>query len=230
MRPKPLLALASIFSIMLTLLFLGSFFFAYTEQTVYSASTEYVFSIEYHDDDTTYSSFISMWTDLNSWENQSNQKTLYYHYHADSTTIGIWPITAHETTGIIETSAKIWLHPPRSGHLEILEYFPFPEIKKATNKKRFYRYFIGNCDFLNKWVWLKYRMVLSDAMEKIYWGQKNIPVKTLQGKARTKEGEWSVLYYYNEQMGFVYWHYNYCDKIIIKLKLEKIIPHDLNSF
>lgn len=215
---------------MFTPLFICSIFLAYAERPVYSASTEYVFSVEYHDNDTTYSSFISMWTDSNSWDVQSNQKTLYYHFHRDSTTVGTWPIIAHETTGVIESSSEIWLHPPRDGRLSLLEYFPFPEIKKKNYKNRYNRYFIGNCDFIKRWIWLKYKMNISTNPVIFSWDNHYVPVRILRGKAKSKEGEWNVEYYYNDQLGFVYWYYNFRGDIIVSLILKRIIHHDSNSF
>jgi hypothetical protein len=38
-------------------------------------------------------------------------------------------IEAESTTGLLNTNERFWLHPPRIGPLEILEAFPFPDVR-----------------------------------------------------------------------------------------------------
>ena len=185
-------------------------------QTIYSPQKEFVFSAIYLSDSHIDTCYISMWTTNNHWEFDTKQRELCYAYHENSDNlIEKWPYQTCETTGLIEDSKIIWLHPPRSEEFSILEYFPFPEINFPIKcSKKYKRAFLGHIDFLEKSGYIRYKMCIHCDGDK----------SEIIGNAHNRLGDWNVQYIFDNQCGFTKMEYHY-NNIIIKLELVDIIEH-----
>ena len=192
-------------------------------QNIYTPHKEYIYEAKTMIDGKEEVRYISMWATDDVWKMDSTQRQLFYAYHKhcnkDSLTTA-WPYSDNvESTGIIETENRIWLHPPRWNNLEILEYFPFPEINKnALCGDKYKRMFLGSVDFLGRWMFLRYKMTA----ERI--GNKTI----IQGKAKSRRGEWVEMIIYDKEKGFTEMEFTTPVGRTIKLKLIDIIEHKNN--
>ena len=189
-------------------------------QNIYTPYKEYIYEAKTMIDGKEEVRYISMWATDDVWKMDSTQRQLFYAYHKhcnkDSLTTA-WPYSDNvESTGIIETENRIWLHPPRWNNLEILEYFPFPEINKnALCGDKYKRMFLGSVDFLGRWMFLRYKMTA----ERI--GNKTI----IQGKAKSRRGEWVEMITYDSEKGFTEMFFSAPGKIEIRLMLLEIWNH-----
>ncbi len=112
-------------------------------------------------------------------------------------------------TGIIEDSSQIYMHPPRSGYFEILEFFPFPKVyfplsigkswsSKLSVPNHFFKY--SNIENKAQVVLNSYRVT-----EKIF-------IETSDGKkecwkidavSQSDIGENKASFYYSTTIGFI---------------------------
>ena len=189
-------------------------------QNIYTPMKEFLFEVQTTVGNEKEVQYISMWATDAVWEADSTQRQLFYAYHKhcnnDSLTTA-WPYRVNvESTGIIETEDRIWLHPPRWNNLEILEYFPFPEINKnALCGDKYKRMFLGNVDFLGRWMFLRYKMTV----ERI--GNKTI----IQGKAKSRRGEWVEMITYDSEKGFTEMYFSAPGDIEIRFALLDVRNH-----
>ena len=189
-------------------------------QNIYTPMKEFLFEVQTTVGNEKEVQYISMWATDKPWEADSSQHELFYAYHKHYNKDGLttaWPYNGNvESTGIIETENRIWLHPPRWNNLEILEYFPFPEINKnALCGDKYKRMFLGSVDFLDRWMFLRYKMTVETIGNKII----------IQGKAKSRRGEWLEMITYEKEKGFVYMEFISPVDRTIKLKLVNIIEH-----
>lgn len=189
-------------------------------QNIYTPHKEYIYEAKTMIDGKEEVRYISMWATDDVWKMDSTQRQLFYAYHKhcnkDSLTTA-WPYSDNvESTGIIETENRIWLHPPRWEKLSVLEYFPFPEIDKNTLcGDKYKRMFLGYDDFIEKWMWLRYKMTIECNDNAIF----------IRGRAKNKQGEWLEMLIYEKEKGFVYMEFISPVDRTIKLKLVNIIEH-----
>lgn len=189
-------------------------------QNIYTPYKEYIYETKTVIDGKEEVQYISMWATDAAWEADSSQRELFYAYHKHYNKDGLttaWPYNGNvESTGIIETENRIWLHPPRWNNLEILEYFPFPEINKnALCGDKYKRMFLGSVDFLDRWMFLRYKMTVETIGNKII----------IQGKAKSRRGEWLEMITYEKEKGFVYMEFISPVDRTIKLRLIDIIEY-----
>ena len=189
-------------------------------QNIYTPYKEYIYEAKTLIAGKEEVQYISMWATDDVWEMDSTQRQLFYAYHKhcnkDRLTTA-WPYSDNvESTGIIETENRIWLHPPRWEKLSVLEYFPFPEIDKNTLcGDKYKRMFLGYDDFIEKWMWLRYKMTIECNDNAIF----------IRGRAKNKQGEWLEMLIYEKEKGFVYMEFISPVDRTIKLKLVNIIEH-----
>ena len=189
-------------------------------QNIYTPYKEYIYEAKTMIDGKEEVRYISMWATDDVWKMDSTQRQLFYAYHKhcnkDSLTTA-WPYSDNvESTGIIETENRIWLHPPRWNNLEILEYFPFPEINKnALCGDKYKRMFLGSVDFLGRWMFLRYKMEVEKIENKII----------IHGKAKTRRDEWTEMITYDSEKGFTEMFFSAPGKIEIRLMLLEIWNH-----
>ncbi len=79
------------------------------------------------------------------------------------------------STGIIENSNRIWMHPPRLGKFKILEYSPFPEIKFPTYVGKSW---IWELTPGSNWINLKYDVDSTDVLIYNYTITNKVAIKT----------------------------------------------------
>ena len=139
-----------------------------------------------------------------------------------------------ETTQVLDQGNYIWLHPPRWEYLPprnkdltlrscydgLTQYFPFPEISlpiKKIGKKHPHGYFSINDPICNCNIFVKYQISISGYTQYKYQN-KLITVSRIDGNAKSKKiGNYSFLYLFNEEFGFVYWKYNCNDIVFLEL-------------
>lgn len=194
-------------------------------QNVYRPYREFVYKVTISSRDSEQVSYLSMWTTGNTWAYDTSQKELFYayhnHYNKDSLAAA-WPYQENvESTGMIENERKIWLHPPRSGMFSMLEYFPFPELKRqAKCGSKYRRSFLGHIDFLGKTVFLSYKMKANcDEVDDLV---------IVSGVAKHKSEHWQTLAVWDEKR-CLFWYG--CEivpntQIGIYFLLEDIVEHN----
>lgn len=185
-------------------------------QTIYTPQKEFIFFVKYQSETDNDSCYISMWATEKTWEFDSKQHELVYAYHNVSDgLVEKWPYQTSEITGIIENQKTIWMHPPRSEKLSILEYFPFPEIEFPIKcGKKYNRSFIGNIDFLEQFGVIRYKMRINCD------GDNTI----VSGHTKNRFGNWTVQYTYNNQNGFTNMKFSF-NNIQISFDLVEVIEH-----
>lgn len=189
-------------------------------QNIYTPYKEYIYEAKTMIDGKEEVQYISMWATDKPWEADSSQHELFYAYHGHCSSDYLaaqWPYADDvEATGLIETDAYVWLHPPRWRKLSVLEYFPFPELTKdIVSESKYTRMFIGSVDFLDKWMFLRYKMTA----ERI--GNKTI----IQGKAKTRRGEWTEVITYDSEKGFTEMYFSAPGDIEIRFALLDVRNH-----
>ena len=209
MKKTILLSLLSLFTVLVV-----------EAQSVYTPMKEFLFEVQTTVGNEKEVQYISMWATDKPWEADSSQHELFYAYHGHCSSDYLaaqWPYTDDvEATGMIETDAYVWLHPPRWRKLSVLEYFPFPELTKdIVSESKYTRMFIGSVDFLDKWMFLRYKMEVEKIENKII----------IHGKAKSRRGEWAETLIYEKEKGFVYMEFISPVDRTIKLKLVNIIEH-----
>ncbi len=134
-----------------------------------------------------------------------------------------WQSEYHE--GAIENEVRVWMHPLRENQYDLTEIAPFPEVRfpLVVNKKwegklwiyKAFGSFEGTVDY-------EYR--IADIVSKSYgFGIYKCWQITATGK-HSKLGESTVVYYFNEELGFTEMHYSFYNKqkiIIVLLELTK---------
>ncbi|MBO7227652.1 MAG: hypothetical protein J6V33_08725, partial [Bacteroidales bacterium] len=163
-------------------------------QNIYTPMKEFLFEVQTTVGNEKEVQYISMWATDKPWEADSSQHELFYAYngHCSSDYLAAqWPYADDvEATGMIETDGYVWLHPPRWRKLSVLEYFPFPELTKdIVSESKYTRMFIGSVDFLDKWMFLRYKMEVEKIENKII----------IHGKAKTRRGEWTEVITYDSE-------------------------------
>jgi hypothetical protein len=124
-----------------------------------------------------------------------------------------------ETTTVLERNKSIWLHPPRSRYHQLAQYFPFPEISfpVRVGKKYTSPYISFNDPLCHCTLGLNFHMQISSYTQYLYQNRL-IGAYRINGYANSKHGYFSVLYLFNEELGFVKWVYRK-DNILLELNL-----------
>ena len=193
-------------------------------QNVYWPYREFVYSVTVRCGDSVHASYLSMWTTDSVFGDDALQRQLFYAYHDKYNKDSLaaeWPYKDRvECTGIIENDKKVWIHPPRSGEFAMLEYFPFPELQfPAKCKHKYRRSFLGHVDFLGKFKYLRYMMVIKCIYNNNSW--------VVYGEHNGKSGQWFEELLYEEDVGFSYMSFfnNYPNGKGIVLDLIDTIEH-----
>ena len=171
-------------------------------QGIYSPNREFVYGTTYINGSDTTFGLISLQTVDSLWKYDNSQKVLQYHRYPSG---GVM-----ETTSYIENDKTVWLHPPRSGHFAMLEYFPFPEITRSAKcGRRYSRWFVGHIDFLDRFAVLRYKI------------RTQCEGDTTIITARSRSGRWNATYHFTPTEGFTLMTFSY-DTISLALKLIEI--------
>ena len=189
-------------------------------QNIYTPYKEYIYEAKTMIDGKEEVQYISMWATDKPWEADSSQHELFYAYHGHCSSDYLaaqWPYADDvEATGLIENDGYVWLHPPRWRKLSVLEYFPFPELTKdIVSESKYTRMFIGSVDFLDKWMFLRYKMEVEKIENKII----------IHGKAKTRRGEWTEVITYDSEKGFTEMEFSAPGDIEIRFALLDVRNH-----
>lgn len=191
-------------------------------QNVYKPYREFIFVAEVNQGDTVRQLYVSMWTTDSAFWGDASQRQLVYAYHDSynkDSLAAAWPYKEKiETTGIIENEKKVWLHPPRSGDLALLEYFPFPEIEfplKCHGKYR--RYFIGDVE--GRFKVLRYKITVTCVDGNIDNGVG------VMGRHAGRGREWHWQAFYDKDRGFTSIGGYLPDERFVSLELIDTVEH-----
>ena len=188
-------------------------------QNVYRPYREFVYKVTVRCGDSVHTSYLSMWATDSAFEADASQRQLFYAYHDSynkDSLAAVWPYKDRvESTGIIENDKKVWIHPPRSGEFAMLEYFPFPELQfPAKCKHKYRRSFLGHVDFLDKFMYLRYKMSIEcPANSDDIW---------VFGEFNGKRGKWDEELMYEDETGFSFMGFFYDSPIGKSIVLELI--------
>ena len=193
--------------------------FSINAQNVYRPYREFVYKVTSGNVDSVQVSYLSMWATDSAFEADASQRQLFYAYHDSynkDSLAAVWPYKDRvESTGIIENDKKVWIYPPRSGEFALLEYFPFPELQfPAICKHKYRRSFLGHVDFLDKFMYLRYKMSIEcPANSDDIW---------VFGEFNGKSGKWDEELMYEDETGFSFMGFFYDSPIGKSIVLELI--------
>ena len=195
------------------------FALAANAQNVYRPYREFVYKVTVRSCDSVQVSYLSMWATDSAFEADASQRQLFYAYHDyynKDSLAAAWPYQDRvESTGIIENDKKVWMHPPRSGKFALLEYFPFPEFTfHAKCKHKYRRSFLGHVDFLNKFMYLRYKMAIECST--------NSDDIWVVGECNGKSGQWFEKLKYEDETGFSFMGFFFNSPIGKSIVLELI--------
>lgn len=147
------------------------------------------------------------------------QKVVWEGHYTDHSTGSSSKTTS--TTGIVQNENKIWLHPPRIGPLELLEAFPFPEVRFPLKPGQTWK---SSINVVSGFKELNGKKVISDY---IVIGDTVTPLnsqlRTWEIHARSEieddSRSFEVRYQYSPEKGFIWFNYTIDDKPFAQLEL-----------
>lgn len=107
-----------------------------------------------------------------------------------------------ERTGLIENDKNVWLHPPRSGELEILQMAPFPYIKLSPLEKS-WKWQLKASYKNYKNVELKYKYSKGEKIKK-QTSIGELLVIPVTAEVKSSLGDYTSKFMFNAQYGFVF--------------------------
>ena len=208
-------------TLIIFLLFLSEFALG----QVYTANKKFEFDIKY----------------FQSQENQSTQETIILTMtgkkwkRAESQLEGIWTYSTKsktkknfqkqktigwstvDTTGIIESEQKVWLHPPRHNQYLLTEIAPFPDFRKNLKVGDTYNVFLFIGSGFGDWAEKK---IKSSYIIKETKQQANDSLWTIEASSKLDGKINNCKFIYSERRGFVLLDYNFYngDSLTMKLK------------
>lgn len=239
-----------IFSAIICLLFLSSDIplFAQSDKAskkkslIYTSSKTFIFQADYDSIGITTRNYIAMRV-LD--KEQYGGRVIAYHYfdilptseNIDSLICSYGKVHV-ETTQVLDEGNYFWLHPPRSNYAPsfsnnispptyydgLTQYFPFPEItlpfkigKKSKNSYLSIKDPVCDCN-----LWMRYKITNKDIVLYRY-KTRLVEAYSVSGVSKSKIGNYSFDYFFNVELGFVYWKYN-CDNIVLlELNLIEVL-------
>lgn len=128
-------------------------------------------------------------------------------------------------TGVVEDSARIWLHPPRLAFLKFTELTAFPEIKFPIKSGKTWSSTIHIGKGWGKWenekVKSKYEIIGKTDLEHI--NANFSECYEINAVSVSKFGEYETSYCFNPKYGFVYFKYVHPDCTVTEIVLEEVI-------
>jgi hypothetical protein len=150
-----------------------------------------------------------------------------------------WAITwkfnrEEEGTGVYEDKEWIFLHPPRSGLFEILEFCPFPIIKFPLSISKTWDYKLLGTKPFSKAIKQNFGKVINEVesdytvTRELMWNsyamQKKIACYEIKAVGHTAIGQTSLQAYFSEVFGFVYMNYETLNNDRFIFVIKSITP------
>lgn len=135
--------------------------------------------------------------------------------------------TMTETTGVIDDSTDVSLHPPRFGYMAFTEIPPFPDISLppdtgSTSTITLYG-IRGHGDLDGKKIKKTFKVVGETSLTLFKKTYKNVWVIKGENTNYLKElGQYKVTYWFDEKFGFIRMKYEKPNGEIVDMKLEKV--------
>jgi hypothetical protein len=131
-------------------------------------------------------------------------------------------VESESHTGLLNLTSRVWLHPPRIGPLEILEAFPFPDIRfpiEVRNEWKNSLKVVSGFDELNgKTIKAEYKLnsikpgtILSDTLWEIH------SVSSFEGS----KSKYYAKYLFSKNLGFVNYRYEIDTAFFAEITLMK---------
>lgn len=158
---------------------------------------------------------------LNGRTNRNQTEVQIEYYYID--------LVGGEYTGIVENNRNVWIHPPRGNFFKVLNTCPYPYVqlplyigRKWSDKMR-----ISNHWADPNWaIWeKKLKMDLSYEVigkESISVNDKEYECFVIKSVAISKIGKCELLFYYNEELGFINMRYDILSKIRVHFDLSDV--------
>jgi hypothetical protein len=172
--------------------------------------------------------FLKILPDLNGFEDPPgyDQTVIKYTYMMNNEKKA--PFS--ESTGLIENSMNIWLHPPRTDLFEILELNPFPFIQKPYKKGNKWEWSLGIGDFWGDARWKtwegsitnQYKYVITDTNSLVQTPLGALTCYKIKATAKSRIGKTHLIAYFNKTYGFVKLEYTNIDKSTITILLNDV--------
>lgn len=138
------------------------------------------------------------------------------------------------STGMVENTENVWLHPPRDGFFSLLELFPFPYIKyeQPINKKWVDKLLISD-RWSNDWIgsWegkLKTEVIYKiteNVMLKSDFGE--ISCQKIHATSTSVMGTNTLIAYFSKKYGFMQLEYISFNNLKLIFELNSVIPVDI---
>ncbi len=133
----------------------------------------------------------------------------------------------YENTGIVDNPSNLWMHPPRSGTLKVLETCPFPYVKFPLEQGSSWsdQILIGEQWSLGMWKGKMLFDVVYSVVGKKQLEMDNIRFEcwVIEATAQSEVGATKTTITYHEDEGFVELLFNTLQGDEITFKLESIV-------
>lgn len=129
-----------------------------------------------------------------------------------------------ETTGVIEDSKRIWIHPPREGDFEFTELAPYPEIQKPFKEGKKWKSILKIGEGWGEWEGLTVRSnykIIGKTNFSTPMGDFN-NCWQVDASAESKTGIFTLRLYFHPEYGFVFLEYHKPSGEIVILELVKL--------
>lgn len=149
------------------------------------------------------------------------------HYNEVDSIVGRKFWNSIDTTGVVENSKKIWMHPFRNNEFFKTELAPFPEVNLPISDSKNHS-FKNATHIMSNWGWYnntetKCQHEYIRTVNKIYAATGAIQCYQFNSTGdNTRYGSSTLEYYFNEQFGFTEMNYLTYDGDIIEFKIVEI--------
>jgi hypothetical protein len=133
------------------------------------------------------------------------------------------------TSGLIENSLNIWMHPHRDKYFMILELNPFPYIEQPFQVGHKWQWELGIGSHWGDLRWKRWNGSVRNRYEYEIVGREKLKTKIgvqdcwiIKSTATSEIGSTSLLAYFNEKNGFVKLDYTNIDKSKLIIEIKEI--------
>lgn len=135
----------------------------------------------------------------------------------------------NESTGLIENSKNVWMHPPRKKLFRILELNPFPFIQAPYKVGNKWEWTLNIGSFWGDKRWKTWKKSITNKYNYEITGIKKVESKfgylkcyEVKSTAKSELGETSLIAYFNLKYGFIKLAYTNIDSSKINIELLEI--------
>lgn len=148
------------------------------------------------------------------------QQKVIWEGHYTNHTDGSTSMTT-STTGIVQNENRIWLHPPRIGPLEMLEAFPFPEVRFPLEVGRTWESSINVVSGFKELNGKKVSSVYKVIRDSVSVSNGETEIWEIHASAQVEDDPrlFKVKYHFSSDTGFNFFNYTIDEKPFARIKL-----------